>query len=347
MEDRQLKEYKDYLGLELRNNKEITSAVYTAALKALELPEFLFINEKDKKAAVFPSMNEGDFILIANIEGRLTISYEKTQALGVDTPFKSAVKKILSNDNEIYGLQKLFEFSTKDEKGELLFYKQTLHGEIITPDVREAMLEVDHKKRFKLIDKLFRPAGTCLSAMSGLDSLKAMSDTFNGLKVMKKIPSSQFKNLGKAAAAHLQPDVEQFLEDLNYLYQVSKENNHTTKNAYTFGNDKIWLPTLKNTVCFQSQGIGYVAQKTNENDWAMYPYAKEYCLNTSVKDVLSKIKNNEINDTLECILKIENGKITHLGSLLYNMAIELYECVREYDTEYGEIKNPKSKNKMK
>lgn len=346
MENRSLKEYTDYLGLELRNNSAINSVIYHAALKALEIPEFLFVNEKDKKACVIPSVNEGEFILITNIEGQLKIAYQKTDALGLDTPFKHEVPRIL-NDEPLYGIQKLFEFSTKDEKGMSLFYKQTLHGEIMTPEVKAVLIERDETKRFSLMKKLFRPSGTCLSAMTGLDSLKALSDTFSSLHLMNKIPAKDLKALGKAAAVHLQPDVNIFIDDLNTLYNVSKENGHTTNNAYQFHNDKVWLPTLKNTVCFQSQGIGYVANKSNDNDWAIYPYSKEYCLNTTVKEVLNKIKNNEINDTLDCILKVKDGKITHLGSLLYNMAIELYECVREYDRQYGKPEKVAPPKKMK
>lgn len=338
MFDRNLKEYTDYLGQELRNDQEITNSIYKAALKALTLKEFIFLNEQDKKAVIIPSVNSNEHIMITDVEGELNIYYEKTKAISEKVPFRNAVTSLLSGKTDLYGMHTLFKFTTKEMSGLNLMLKEMEEG--FSKEFVKIMNDPEKVKNYS------RPAGKCLLAFAALDSLKVLSDTFNGLGIMNKLSNNSFVNLGSVAAKKLQPDVKQFIEDFNYLYTQAIENKNTTKNPYTFHNDKIWTPTLANTVCFQSQGIGYVVHGDGENNWSLYPYSKEYSLNTTVKEIISKIKDQTINDTLDCTLKIENGKITHLGSLLYDMAIELYNCVREYKELEEDKKVVKVKRKI-
>lgn len=330
MLDRKFKEYDNYLGRAIEADTSMTSTIYNAAQKALKLKDYIVIAKEDTQVSIIPSINEGDYIMVRNVGSDLHISYEKTTALKMTQPFKHAIDNLFKGQ-EAYGMVNLFKFNSKDTEGEEIFYEKMMSFGKITPEMKEIMLEKDTHKKLELMNKLSEPAGECLASFTDLNTLKIVTDTFAQLKLMKPISENKLHELGSKSGENIKQDSSQFVEDLNFLHSTAKDHKHNTNQPYKFHNDKIWvIESLPQTVCFQSQSTGYLAHGDGKDNWTIYPYSKEYQINDTYKNIVKKIKDNSINDTLEAMLKIENGEITYVGNPIYNMAIELHDCVREY-----------------
>lgn len=350
MAERKFKEYLNYLAKNLKEETQVTDMIYQAGLKALKSNDFLIIAQEDRKAALLPSIVEGDHILIYEVDNKMHMAYEKTKALKQNQPFRSAINHLMAGDNNLYGLNNLFKFRTKTKKGMSLYTEMVEDGNYSNfKEWQSALLEDNPTKRKELFDQLAEREGKCIGAMATLDTLKVVADTFNNLKLMKKLPAKFYKELGQKCAQNLESESQVFLDDINYMYQQAKTGKYTASKPFIVGDidHQVWCPAMANTVCYKTNSIGYVLQKTGEDSWAVYPYSKEYCHHTKLKEVTDKIKNGTIDPVVDANLVIDNGVIKHSAALIYEMGIDLFCISREFKEQEAELEAQKPKSKLK
>lgn len=350
MAERKFKEYLNYLAKNLKEETQVTDMLYQAGLKALKSNDFLILDQDDRKAALLPSIAEGDHILVYQLDGIMHMVYEKTKALKEKQPFRNAINDLMAGDNNLYGLNNLFKFRTKTKKGMSLYTEMVEGGSY--NNMREwhsALLEDNPTKRKELFDKLAEPEGKCIGAMATLDTLKVFADSLTNLKLMKKLPTKFYKDLGKKCADNLESESQVFLDDINYMYEQAKAGKYTASKPFVVGDvdHQVWCPTMANTVCYKTNNIGYVIKKTDEDSWEVYPYSKEYCHHTTLKDVVTKIKNGTIDPVVDANLVIEKGVIKHSAALIYEMGIDLFCISREFKEQQVQLESQQPKSKIK
>lgn len=325
MSDRQMKEYSNYLSEVIKNEKELTSQIYEACQKALKLDDYIFLNEENRKGVIIPSVIEGQYILIADFKDKLHVSYEKTDLLKKSQPFKIETRKLVQGENVLYGMHNLFKFVSKQKEPEVIEKSAPMSLDLVMAKIKQQQSQ----------ESSSRVEGTCLGAMTDIATLKVLGESLHALNLMAPIENDLLTKIGSKAGKLLDTkDIEQFTIDLNFLYDFAKRNKYTVKCPFEYnnGNNKVWATNLPNAVCFVSDKIGYLAKKENDN-WTVYPYSKEHCLNSYVRDLTNKVKNNTLNDLTDSNLKIVDNKVTHLSGLLYEMAIDLFYAVKEVDIE--------------
>lgn len=323
MSDRQMKEYSNYLSEVIKNEQELTNQIYEACQKALKLDDYVFLNEDNRKGVIIPSILDGHYILIADIKGKLHVAYEKTELLKKSQPFKTETRKLLQGENVLHGMHNLFKFASKDEQLETPKESVPMSLDLVMSRIKQQQAN----------ESSSRVEGTCLGAMTDIATLKVLGQSFSALNLMNPISNDLLNKIGSEAGKFLNKDTEQLTNDLNFIYDFAKKNKYTVKCPFEYnnGNNKVWATNLPNAVSFVSDKIGYLAKKDGDN-WTVYPYSKEYCLNSYVRDITNKVKDNSLNDLKDANLKIVDNKVTYLSGLLYDMAIDLFCAVKEVDT---------------
>lgn len=309
---REIKAYRDDENMVIyildRKDKEITVSLHDFHdfNKDKNIKEIIAWQYKEKNGII-----ENDLYMHTIISCNLNKKLDKEQILPqTEKEFESIISKSFTTEKDKLNMQEMITHLKKIFGENYVSNKDFINGLIGNKEI-ECSMDVGVIKQYTEV----------------LNSKGYMNTQY---------PNEFFIDLNKEAIPQYQKMLADWTFGMNGMIKACEENHYNTyKKSFEYNDldNNVWIKA--NSLIVSSQNVGFYFDIKDDNNFKVYLLEKEYkSIDKEIKRIETALKNNNIDELKDVILKVENGDIKNINySLIYAFELDMQFSVEAMKRE--------------
>lgn len=303
--------HQNYLFDLVEGNISIQSDIKLAIEKVFNsATDYFYKNEEKNRKAVIIQGDLHDYLFYDN-NNKISVYQSNDRQTAYGEPFGYSLKSMSSDDGAVY-----------------------LEGFILSAKYKMSIKEKEEHKLVMEVLKKLEKVNQLAKSKNNIEKLTSIPTNFYNFLLClsdKKLiennySKSLFEDIGYKNLDSF--DVEDYIIKFEYLMKVCKTEKFTAKNPYVYNDCDNTVYRYKDGFFMSDQNITFFIFPTGNKSWSVYNYSNEYKLLKNRKDLLSALKENNIDRLDSITLEIENGEMKYVNfSDMYSFDLDIESSV--------------------